>query len=441
MDTPKMKEVVVDDLKIESPEYKAGLRDGDIIYRINGETFNTSWHEIVQKILFTVGKVTLDVKRGGEKLQVTYIPKENPDVLPGEGIAYPFFRARVPVKIYPLQNSPAYAAGLREGDEVLMVNGKEIFDAYDLNYLITYSEGRKLDLTVRRDNNIVEIKNVTPAADKNSGVYRIGVSAPDQASGQVRVNSVVKDSPADKAGIKPGDILLASGSRSIKVFTDLQAIVGESGGKAVPLKILRDKTELEVSVVPKHVLFYTAGILYVYTEHPTPWEQFTNVIALTYKSLKGVFYGLGSKVGLTDKQSTLKPKHFSGPVGIGHIIYIAVAKASIWRGFYYIVIITFSLGILNLMPLPVLDGGHIVLSAIEMLIGKPIPYKLIQPVAVVFVSLLVAFMVFVTFHDIRRMVSKPSASQSSKEDSKEASAAASAEKEKLNENKTPVPAN
>ena len=92
--TPKMREIPVAELPADSPEYRAGLRTGDVIVKLNGETFDCTWQQFAEKILFTIGPVTLDVRRDGRTEKIVYQPEENPNA-PGdagaERIAYPFF--------------------------------------------------------------------------------------------------------------------------------------------------------------------------------------------------------------------------------------------------------------------------------------------------------------------------------------------------------------
>lgn len=93
----------------------------------------------------------------------------------------------------------------------------------------------------------------------------------------------------------------------------------------------------------------------------------------------------------------------SGPLGIIRVISKAVYMGSIFQGLHIIVVITFSLALLNLLPFPVLDGGHITFAVIEMLTGRPLPARLILPLTYVFVVLLIGLMLFVCYYDFFRI--------------------------------------
>ncbi len=117
---------------------------------------------------------------------------------------------------------------------------------------------------------------------------------------------------------------------------------------------------------------------------------------MTYKSIRGIL----------SEESTLRARHLSGPIGIFRGLALTYHHRGPMRAIALLVLITFSLALLNIMPFPVLDGGHIVLAVIEQLRGgKPLPAKFIQPVFLVFIVLLISMMLYVTFHDSMRMTS------------------------------------
>ena len=126
---------------------------------------------------------------------------------------------------------------------------------------------------------------------------------------------------------------------------------------------------------------------------------------MSWKALKGIATGLGNKLGLTENTSTLKPSHMSGPLGIGMVLFTSI-RTSPAVGIYMMAVISFALAIFNLLPLPVLDGGHIFFGVLEIIFRRPIPKKLLKVLSYIFVTLLISLMVFVTFFDIRRAVNK-----------------------------------
>lgn len=165
--------------------------------------------------------------------------------------------------------------------------------------------------------------------------------------------------------------------------------------RPVDIQVERGGELITKQVTPIKTIRYIIGVENILMKaHPGPWKQFTDVIDMTYKSLRGIF----------STASTLKASHLSGPLGIVRGIAITVHHSGVPKALALIVMISYSLAILNLMPLPVLDGGHIVLAVIEQARGgKLLPAKLIQPVFILFIMFLISMMLFVTFHDIMRM--------------------------------------
>ena len=134
-DTPKMRELTVLTVDQKGPEWKAGLRPGDKIVKINGEPFFGTWRELIlNKILLTVGEVEFDVHRDGKTVKLSYIPAENPNApsqLKAEKIAWPFFTVLIPVELNPKPGSPAAKAGIKKGDLLLTLDGESISDFGD----------------------------------------------------------------------------------------------------------------------------------------------------------------------------------------------------------------------------------------------------------------------------------------------------------------------
>ena len=410
-DSPKMDEIKVAEIILESPEYKAGLRIDDVIYKINGSGFYSTWNNVVKDILFAVGDIKLAVKDGktGEEKSVTYKPIVNPNVMPDEKIAYPFFKPKLPVVLYPFLDSAAAKAGIKDGDEVIKANGEPINNIKELQRLIITGNGKSVDLTIQRripktdDTEEVSI-SVTPKLKETA--YLVGVThslrKPLTFKGTeykipYLVDSVSKDSAADKAGLKEDDIILTMNGELFKKPADFSKAIRACEGNSLELSIKRGDKVFTKTLIPKMTNMYAIGVQFAFINHPTPWQQFIDVIDMSYKSMRGIIFGLIGK-------STLRPSHMSGPIGIIRVISTAVYRGSYIQGLYIIVIITFSLAILNLMPIPVLDGGHILLAVLESLIGKPLPARLVQPITLVFITVLISLMIFVTFYDAKRVI-------------------------------------
>ena len=490
LDTPKMRSFQVATIDTTSPEYAAGLHEGDVITSFNGMPFHCTWSDFARKVIFAIGEVTLGVERDGKHFTVTYKPIPNLKRTPRNQVAYPFFTPLVPLKCDVVPNSPAWRAGMRPGDIITAVNGTPVKGFSEFQAAMIKNRGELLDITISRDGENITISGIEPKVI-SSNDWKIGLglgeslratvvstrskganaksfipedelreidgtpiispldldnaiieangkplkilvsrkgkpfeatvsfpppNAPskaktpaDKSYGELEVKykygspiwatSTLPGLPADKAGLKPYDRLLKINGKEVSSFKMFLKEIAHSGGRMISIEIERHAKKMKLNVAPERALTSDIGIRLVWIDHPTPWHQFRNVISLTYKSIRGIIAGLTNK-------STLRPSHLSGPVGIFNGIAITFARQGLMPALALVVLISYSLALLNLMPIPALDGGHIVMALYEMVFKKPIPAKLVQPSFIVVFILLISLMLYVTFYDSWRMMSE-----------------------------------
>ena len=399
-DTPSLTEIKVESVQQNSPEWLAGLRKGDVIYEINGERFDTTWNGFVKKILFTIGEVTLTVRRNGETLKITYKPAVNKKVNPEEEIAYPFFFPEIPVYLYPHAGSAAEKAGVRPGDRLLKLNGKTVFGIDELQSQLLFSGGEALEMELLRNGRIVRLKNVIPEPieiEGEKGRWLLGFT-------NNPIDTVQDGMPMQLAGVRKGDRIVAIAGRQVASIQEIQALVRQLNGQSAAVEIERDGKRFTVQVAPKFLPYTTLGVNFAAMTHPNPFLQLKRVVLLTWNSLRGIGYSLGNSLRLTQQHTTIRPKHMSGPIGIGKYLFLSVYRGSLVLGLSVVVVITFNLGIVNLLPIPILDGGHILLALLEILFRRPVSRKILEPVSIGFIVLLIGFMVFVSFYDVKKIV-------------------------------------
>lgn len=409
-DSPKMKSVTVSRIDTSGPEYAAGLRSGDKIYKLNGKTFNWTWNEFIQSTMLAVGNITLEIERGSVKQSISYTPHAgspfaNPE-LRREKIAYPFFIPQIPITLFPEKDSPAARAGVERGDIVLELNSEPAFSLEDFQNQIDLLSGKPFDLKVKRGEEIVLIKGIQPE------VYQVPDMEPDYKCGFVysrdnvpfEIVDTVPGMPAAEAGLKAGDRVVKINGTSIKGPNELTEIIQNSKGAPLKLDLMRDGKALSITMTPREMKHYTIGAETAIYNYPSPFQQFAYTIDLSYKSLRGIFFGLAKKIGLTESGSTIGFRNLSGPLGMGRVLFVSVYRGSFMYGIYFVVIISFALAIFNILPLPVLDGGHTTLALLEIIFRRKIPEVVIRYISYCFVTLLVGLMVFVTLMDIQRML-------------------------------------
>jgi len=389
--TPVMNSIKVASIVENSPEYNAGLRIGDKIISINGKKFHDTWEKFVQQIVLTIGKVSLGIETGSRIKTISYEPAINPNnsAMAKEGLPFPFFKPEIPIVITVEKNSPAEKAGLKTGDIIVGVNEKDTPN-YEAYFLAT-SSAPELNITLIRNGKKLVINNVKTTELKEAQSYMIGIIIGTKND---KIIETKPESPAMKAGLKPNDVILKINEITPDEKQPIQKIVNDSKENPVTLQIKRDDKIFDIKIKPElFIPRYLKGVSMIYYNHITPWEQFMYVIDMSYQSLRGIF----------SKESHIKAKHLSGPVGIVTFIGTVVYHGSILHALNIIAIITFSLALFNLLPLPVLDGGHILFSCIEIAIRRPLPAKLIKPICTAFVAFLISLMLFATFNDVIRI--------------------------------------
>ena len=402
--TPRMSTIEVAEIVQDSPEYNAGLRVGDKIVRINDDKFYESWNKVFQQIIFTTGNVNFSIlQKDGKIKNVKYLPEINNVTPEGkayakEGLPYPFFSPTIPIIVQVEKKSEAAKIGLRNGDQIIRVDDYKPLDFMAFLQYMAYTDGEKTDLTILRNGKEIILKDILPTPyDQELKRYLLGVFPVLDDDGKVSLSKIEKNSIAYKAEIKKGDILVSINGKSIKEPIDLIKIINEKKDSPLQIVIDRNGETLEKTVTPAltiQKLFYLPGISVAFYNHINPFEQFYDVIMMSYNSIKGIF----------SENSKIKAKHLSGPVGIITLIGKVVYMGMFIQALNVVTIITFCLALMNLLPLPILDGGHILISIIEIIIRRHLPAKLMQPICMFFAILLIALMLFATFNDVNRLV-------------------------------------
>jgi regulator of sigma E protease len=358
------------------PLFKDGMKEGDTVAAVKGESVSGPWEEVSKRLTLADTAVELTVQRQGETLKLTYHPEPNPE----------------------------YVAGLRPFDRVVRVNGAPLTQGWEelRNRIVENTEDR-LTLAVEREGQGRQELAYTPArnpAFEGLGCPFFSVIQPTEAA------NVLPGSAAAAAGFRRGDRLVRVDGKPIPdqgMFIDT---VQASQGKPLEVTVLRDGQELRLSGVEaraekeKGRTVYRIGIALQGPKvigHPNPWVQCRGVMVQTQRVLSALV------APLQGKHSTVRVKHMSGPVGILGMIWAKIYMEGIRGGLSIIILVTFSLAIFNLLPIPVLDGGHILYAGIEVLIRRRLPARFIGLLQQTFAMLLICLMLYITYRDILRI--------------------------------------
>lgn len=309
-------------------------------------------------------------------------------------------------EVYPEMESIAEKAGLQTGDKILSVNDKETPYFTDIYEAISISANKRTDLQVQRDSEIFNIE-VTPSLNKETGAGVLGIVSWTNPL----IDSIEKNSIAEKVGLKEQDLILQINDDIIKNTADYNNAIQKYDNFS--MKVLRDNNEIiieNIELNPQKEDKTTLGITF-YTEKvkSKTYSFFPAIIngfveagkttALTFKSLGLLFQG----VDLT--------KAVSGPLRIT-VMLGDTAKAGFSAGFStgivtvfnFLAIISISLFIMNLLPIPILDGGLILFALIEAITKKQISPKIQYYVQFIGVGLILVLFVFAMFGDISYII-------------------------------------
>jgi regulator of sigma E protease len=278
---------------------------------------------------------------------------------------------------------------LQEGDQILAVDGIPIRTSYEL---LDHLQTRRVLVIV--DRNPVDAKSVLwtkadaefesfSAKNLSQIVSSIGTQNPIFTSGDLHLlNPMVPQSLIELPLTAQQKSQLvkefAASKKEIEKVQDPQKrseLINE-------LEKSQKKLVLGISLKDREVRY-----------NPSPFQQFVHVLEDTWRTLSGLLSG------------SLNPKYVSGPVGIVHVVHqswmIGFHEALFWMA-----IISLNLGIINLLPIPVLDGGHIMFSLFEIVTKKPLSSKTMERMIVPFIGLLIGLFIYITYQDVARLFSK-----------------------------------
>jgi regulator of sigma E protease len=305
---------------------------------------------------------------------------------------------------YVWKDSPAEKAGLMAGDVIVSVDGEPVTKfsgmGHSVIWRIVRSEGETIEITVRRDGreltfHPVPQKEATKAWERPS-LRQISI-APSETP---MIAGVIKDGPAERAGLKPNDLIVALNGEKLYSRVPLMEYIQNNPGQPVRLTLQRQGQLMEQTVIPEPpvgetqpmmgIEFDQVGIMRVV--HPSPFEQ----VAASVDSMISTFGAIFSP------KSDIKAQHLSGPVGIMRIYYLLFESEQGWRlALWFSVVFNVNLALLNLLPIPVLDGGHITLAIIEALRRKPVNLQVLEAVQSACALVIIGYMLFITFYDVQ----------------------------------------
>ena len=318
-------------------------------------------------------------------------------VVLAQGAEVPAYQDEPPVVGAVQPGSPAATVGIRPGDRILTVAGDSVDTWEDLYLAIGTRPNRDVAVTLLRDGQ-TESVTVHPNPETRFEVGNIGV-LPDVAP---HVRSLFPGDPAEKSGLKVNDEILAVNGTRVVFDRQLSEELRKYPGKQVELRVRRGGQEMPISVLPISKPGYPAWIGITIANatkpfHPGPLEAVKLSVqrnvefgGLIFRTLGGLFVG----------QTSLR--QLQGPVAIAQLSGES-AEAGWIALFTLMASISLNLGLLNLMPIPVLDGGHIMIMALEGIARRDFSMAVKEKMLLAGFVLLMMLMVTVIYNDLMRI--------------------------------------
>ena len=300
-------------------------------------------------------------------------------------------------------NTPAARAGLQDGDRIVKLGNQRNPTWDDIILKEVESASRPMQLTVARDGKEFDA-TVTPVLDDRSGVGSAGWSE----KGEVQLGPVSSGMPAQKVGLQPGDLILSAAGHPIHATVRFHEVIRASGGKPVDIGFARNGKPMQVTVQPVwssadgQPRWMIGAIvepkLNIVTTRLSLPDALRQSVDENVRSAGLIFRFLE---GIVERR--ISAKSLTGPVGIAQMSGQAARQGP--SAFIMLMsMVSLNLAVINLMPLPILDGGGVVMLMIEMVMRRDMSMSVkeaVFKVGFVFIMMLVAF---VLYNDITKIL-------------------------------------
>ena len=306
-----------------------------------------------------------------------------------------------PAKVYTMESgSSAELAGIQAGDIITSVDGKKIVIGRDIELYVIANplDGEPIEVTWERDG-----KEYSAMIDTAVSRYMIGINYYTNADASLI--GVSEGYPAAEAGLQVGDLILRIEDTEIGSGDDINTYFNTHpmDGSGIEIEYSRNGERFVTEMVPTRYEGYSLGFEAFYWREPVSPVQvlrysFTEVRYWIENTLTSLTMMLRGQLGL---------ENVSGPVGVVSMVDTVVEESSEDGGLYVFlnllnltILLTANLGVINLLPIPAMDGGRLVFILIEAVIGKPVPRKAEGIIHAVGILLLFGLMIVVLFKDI-----------------------------------------
>ena len=315
---------------------------------------------------------------------------------------YPVFLYQPAVVGWVVDNSPAAKAGIQQGDRVVRIDSTQNPTWEDVMLVmlkVMVSPRQPVDVAIQRGNEVLE-KTIQPEMDA-SGQYGTIVGLPDEP---VTVTEIESDMPAAKAGLKMGDDVVAVNGTPMRSLSAVFHFLQQNGSKPVDVTVARNGQQLHLVITP--VLTENRGQksyrLGFYSD-PVHVEKLSLVQAFGHsldENKRGSLLIVDLIHNMLERKASIK--QLTGPIGIARASGDAARQPGWSPLLSLMALISLNLGILNLLPIPILDGGVILLLIIEAILRRDISLRIKERIYQTAFVFLVLFFVVVIYNDLMK---------------------------------------
>ncbi len=390
-----MKRTVIGDIIKNSPAAKSGLQVGDEIVSVDGKALN-QWKDLTRASLFNIDKeLTMRINRDGKELDLKVTPSYyDKNANPGIGVL-PYIK---PIITDVMANSPADSGGLKNNDAIIKVNGKPVTFT-NVAETIKYTETKTIKLTVERDGKelVLDIVPEEIGTIKGLDIYNNKII-------------YVKESLFPK--VKIGDEIVSVDTHSFKTTKEMIDYLTTKINSKIIFEMKRPGGKIfqpaieQITVIADVTKGKQIGVYF----SPDP-EMITEKYPIHIAILKGTSRAFESAIELFTSlyylaTGKISPKELAGPIGI-YKITKDFAKNGFIMLLSLVAFLSVNLSVINLLPIPVLDGGHVFFITIEGIRGKPLNAKIMEVCQKIGFALLMALIVYTFYNDIvHRIIGK-----------------------------------
>ena len=299
---------------------------------------------------------------------------------------------------YVVADTDGYSSGFQSGDCIVAIGEDSIENWSDANKSLIGYAGSPLEFTVQRDNSVVSLA-MTPENGGLEGLQSLGL-LPYQAA---VVGSLAPGLPAKAAGILPGDLILAINDAPVHSWYDLKKLIQQGAGGELTFQIERDGKQIALQFAPIKNEKEGEFLIGISPEQSVVFKRFGPVDAFKY--------GAEKTTDLIELTLVFIQKLFSGNVSAknigGPIMVVQIAgqaaQTDISSILMVLAFLSIQLGILNLLPIPILDGGHLLFNFAEFIFRRPLSFRIREAAQQVGLVMLLMLMVLAFYNDIVRL--------------------------------------